>query len=322
MASIVESISKFKGDIQLINNVAYSFPASQGAAASVFTNDGSGNITWAAASGAVGTVPGGRLSLTTGVPGSLSVVTGATSIYYTPYLNNAIRMWDGASWTEITFTEYTFALGTLTSAKIYDLFAYNNSGALAIEALVWTSGSARATAVTLQDGRYCKSGDKTRLYLGSFYTTSTTTTEVSLTNVYLWNMYNRVIRPAYVVEPTDWTQGQAGPTEWNSATAERINFIVGLVEDAVVQEAIVFGYYNTPTSIAVSASGGLNGVAVAPVNFSLITATSTAYYLSLPYARTHTPALGFNHLDVFCTEFSGAQTFNWIDCQQSTAIRG
>lgn len=39
------------GNITKINNVATSFPAAQGAASTVLTNDGSGNLSWAAASG-------------------------------------------------------------------------------------------------------------------------------------------------------------------------------------------------------------------------------------------------------------------------------
>lgn len=39
------------GNITKINNVTYSFPSSQGASSTVLTNDGSGNLTWAAAGG-------------------------------------------------------------------------------------------------------------------------------------------------------------------------------------------------------------------------------------------------------------------------------
>ena len=51
-------------------------------------------------------------------------------------------------------TPHSLALGTLTSGKNYDVFGYVSGGALTLESLVWTSDTARATAVTLQDGRY------------------------------------------------------------------------------------------------------------------------------------------------------------------------
>jgi hypothetical protein len=139
-------------------------------------------------------VPGGRLTLTSGTPITTSDVTGATNVYYCPYVHDRITLWTGDYWRTIQFTEYTLALGTVTSGKPYDVFAYLNAGALALESLIWTDDTTRATAITLQDGRYCKSGDKTRLYLGSFYTTSTSATEDSAANRFLFNAYNVAIK--------------------------------------------------------------------------------------------------------------------------------
>lgn len=136
--------------------------------------------------------PGGRLTLTSGVPVTSSDVTAATTIYYTPYLHSVIPLWNGASWEPVQFSETSLALGTITSGLPYDVFGYLSGGALALELLAWTDNANRATAITLQDGQYCKSGDHTRLYLGSFYTTSTTTTEDSEAKRFLWNMFNQV----------------------------------------------------------------------------------------------------------------------------------
>jgi hypothetical protein len=139
-------------------------------------------------------VPGGRLTLESGVPISTSDQTAKTTIYYTPFVHNTINLWDGSNWKPTTFAETSLALGTLTSGKPYDVFGYLSGGALALELLAWTDDSTRATAVTIQDGRYCKSGNKTRLLLGTFYTASTTTTEDSLRRRLVGNMYNTVPR--------------------------------------------------------------------------------------------------------------------------------
>ena len=139
-------------------------------------------------------VPGGRLTLESGVPISTSDQTAKTTIYYTPFVHNVINLWDGANWKPTTFAETSLALGTLTSGKPYDVFGYLSGGALALESLAWTNDTTRATAVTIQDGRYCKSGDKTRLLLGTFYTASATTTEDSLRRRLVGNMYNQVQR--------------------------------------------------------------------------------------------------------------------------------
>jgi hypothetical protein len=55
----------------------------------------------------------------------------------------------------------------------------------------------RTTEISLQDGRYCKTGDKTRLWLGSIYTTASTTTEDSQANRYIANAYNEVARRSF-----------------------------------------------------------------------------------------------------------------------------
>ncbi len=184
--------------------------------------------------------PGGRLTLTSGTPVTTSDVTGATTIYYTPYVSDIISLWDGAEWTPITFIEITHAMGTVTSGANYDVFGYLNSGALAIEKLIWTNDSTRATAITLQDGRYCKSGDKTRLYLGTIRSTSTTATEDSAggttTQVggkrFVWNMYNRVRKHALVKDTTSaWVYKTATWRQANAASGNKVEFVIGLASN-------------------------------------------------------------------------------------------
>ena len=176
--------------------------------------------------------PGGRLTLESGVPVSTTDQTAKTSIFYTPYVHNGIVLWDGADWVPTTFTERTLALGTLTNARPYDVFAYFASGVVTLELLAWTSDTARATAVTLQDGRYCKSGDKTRLLLGTFYTTSTTATESSLLNRYVGNVYNRVQMPQKSAAGAAHTYNTSTLRQWNagSGAQPQINFVLPLTQ--------------------------------------------------------------------------------------------
>ncbi len=170
--------------------------------------------------------PGGRLTTESGVPVSTSDRTAQSTLYYTPYVHNIINLWDGSQWKPITFAEHTVTGGTLsglTSGKPYDVFAYLSSGALATELLVWTNDTTRATAVTLQDGRYCKSGDKTRLLLGTIYTTGTTTTEDSARNRLVCNVYN-VARRAVA-----WDSGNSSKSyttaayqSWNNSATDSL----------------------------------------------------------------------------------------------------
>lgn len=173
--------------------------------------------------------PGGRLTLTSGTPVTTSDVTAATSVYYTPFVHDVIVLWDGSDWVPVTFTEQTLAIGTVTSGLPYDVFGYLSSGALAVEKLAWTNGTTRATAVSLQGGRYCKSGDKTRIYLGSFYSTSTTTTEDSATKRFVFNAYNRQPRRLRVHDSTtSWSYGTAAWRAANNSTANRVEIFAGL----------------------------------------------------------------------------------------------
>ncbi len=178
--------------------------------------------------------PGGRLTLTSGVPVTTADVTGATNVYYTPAVHNKIELWDGSEWKTITFAETSLAIGTVTSGLPYDIFGYTSGGVLTLEKLAWTNGTTRATDVTLQDGRRCKSGDKTRRYLGSFYSTSTTQTEDSEAKRFLWNMYNRRLHSLLVVNSTAHNYNTATARPFNNSQANSdIEFFVGLVEDAI-----------------------------------------------------------------------------------------
>lgn len=170
--------------------------------------------------------PGGRLTLTSGTPVTTGDVTGATTVYYTPYVGNTISLWDGNWWQAIIFAEVSLALGTLTNNQCYDVFGFYNAGALNTEMLAWTNNTTRATTVTLQDGRYCKNGDKTRLYLGSFLTTSTTTTESSSTKRLLYNQYNQVPLALTVLDTTVHSYN-GGARPWNNSSANAVQWLCG-----------------------------------------------------------------------------------------------
>lgn len=182
----------------------------------------------------------GRLTLTSGTPITTTDVTAATSVYFCPVGGNQITLWDGYAWCTGAFSELTLSLSGYTGGKPYDIWCYLNSGAPTLDSTVWTNDTTRATAVTLQDGRYCKSGDKTRLYLGTIYTTGTGTTEDSANNRYLWNMYNRRSRPLWAADTTanwDYTGG------WRFArgeSANRVNVLCGVSEDAIQLGLLAF----------------------------------------------------------------------------------
>src|SRR5512146_58811 len=178
-------------------------------------------------------VPGGRLTLTTGVPVTTADIATSTSVFYTPYIHNAIQLWDGTQWVSRTFAEIELALGTVTASLPYDVFAYDNSGAVALENLAWSNGTTRVTGISIQDGRYCLSGVKTKLYLGTFYTISTTQTEDADVARFLWNMYNRTPRRLWKWDNTGHTYNAAAYRQWNSTAGNKVEFVLGLAGDAI-----------------------------------------------------------------------------------------
>lgn len=193
----------------------------------------------------------GRLTATTGVPVTSGDVSGATSIFFAPYKGNRIALYDGASsWNVRTFTEITISLSGLTASKPYDVFAYDNAGVVTIETLVWTSATARATALTTQDGVLVKTGATTRRYLGTVYiNASGAQTDDTVAKRYLWNYYNRVRRPMRVLEATNsWTYNGV-IRQANASTANQLDVVVGWAE--VLLEAEIHASYIQDTSAGV-----------------------------------------------------------------------
>ena len=187
-----------------------------------------GDQSWAAA---FPQITQGRLTLTTAVPVTVTDVSAVTNIFFTPYGGNRIAIYNGTNWRLYTFTELTLALGTLTNALPHDVFIYDNAGTLTLELLAWTNDTTRATALVLQDGVLVKSGVTTRKYLGTFRTTSTTTTEDTLIKRHLWNYYNRVPRIMRVTDSTDtWSYSTATIRQSNANAANQLDFVVGVAE--------------------------------------------------------------------------------------------
>lgn len=184
-------------------------------------------VEWPAAQGTLSQVanesliPGGRLTLESGVPVSTTDQLAKTTVYYTPYLHNGITLWDGVQWRPVEFTETSLALGTLTALLPYDVYAYLNAGVLTLELLAWTNATTRATSVTSQDGRYCKSSDKTRLLLGTIAPITTTTIEDSTINRLVANLYNAVprgVRYSAGSSSHTWTPAGAALREYNGSS--------------------------------------------------------------------------------------------------------
>ena len=220
--------------------------------------------------------PGGRLTLTTLTPVLAAAVTAATTIFYTPYFNDVLPIYDGTTLQASSTAQLTMSLDNSVpvSSTNSDGFAVNDAGTRRIgTGPAWTSNTARGagagtTELSRKDGIWTNANIissvrygslavsavavNTATYLGTFRTTATPgQTEQSFARapslggtedkLYLWNLYNRVVITTIVMDATDsWTY--TGNSVWrssdNSATM-RVSFVRGLNEDGV--EAVFNG---------------------------------------------------------------------------------
>lgn len=183
---------------------------------------------------------GGRLSLTSMTPIPAGNVTGAGTLYFTPYQSDGIALWTGSAWTGFETAEISAAVGGLAVATAYDVFAFTGGDAGAGVALefsaAWASTTARTDALAQLNGVWVKSADHTRRWLGTIETTSVTTdagvittAEDSSSNRFVYNFYNQTGRNLAKVETTQtWSYTVAAWRQANANTANTFSYISGM----------------------------------------------------------------------------------------------
>ncbi len=173
----------------------------------------------------------GRLTLTSGDPEGNTSVSGGSTLYYSPYCGDRLALYYNSAWSLYSFAETSLDLSALAADTVYDVFACYNGSAVTLEALAWSSASARATALTRQNGVYVKSGDPTRRYLGTVRTTATAGTSANTENKrFVYNYYNKL---PFAVKTANsnasWTYTTAAWREYNGGTGQtRAEFVAGM----------------------------------------------------------------------------------------------
>lgn len=253
--------------------------------AQIFNKASDAALTWFDATGdwrptwPIASVTEGRLTLSTGVPITTTDQTAKATVYFTPFRGNTIALYVNGGWALRTFTEKSLSIAGFTTGKNYDVFGYDASGVLAIESLVWTSDTVRATALALQDGVLVKSGDATRKYLGTFYTTATGQTEDSAAKRYVWNYYNRAPRSMRVQDNNNWTYGATALRQARATATNQLEFVVGVAEDAISARLSVTAKLST-SAVEMIATIGLDSTTTASSDV-VATKTSSGTYAAL-----------------------------------------
>jgi hypothetical protein len=340
----------------------------------------------------------GRLTLESGVSVSTTDQTAKTNIYLTPHSGNVIFLYDSTNWVAFPFAEITKALGTLTSGKNYDVFAYASSGSitgatnatpivitsnahgLANGGLVvitgvggntyanglrkvanvatntfelqdlngsnvagnaaytsggtwyvvklefsaaWTDNTTRADAITRQDGIYVKSSDKTRRYVGTFRTTSTTTTEDSNAKRFVWNMHNKVTRKLKIIDATNTWNHTNTWRQANGNAANQVEIVCGLAGDSLLQIIATGHSRNTTggTSAGMYTGIGIGSTTVSSADVYGLGQSAVASIIIQTVAALYTPApLGYQYY-AWLEESTVTGTTTWLGDNGGTSMQ-
>lgn len=233
-----------------------------------------------------------RLTLTTGVPVTTSDVNAATSIYLCPYKGNKITLYDGAAWGTIESTEVSLSIAGLTTTLPHDVFAYNNTGTVTLEALPWTNTTTRATALAYQDGVLVKSGAATRRYLGTFFTSATGETEDSTSKRYLWNYCHQVGRKLSGTFSSDRSTTSTSYVQINSEI--QIKYVVGVAEEPI-RFYVGGSGYNSSANYGQATAVGIDSTTTATAGLEV----SSGGVGNIPQAQVVSgevlPAIGYHY---------------------------
>jgi hypothetical protein len=236
----------------------------------------------------------GRLTLQTGAPVTSADVTAATSLYFSPWLGNLVSIYNGTYWVNHMFSELTLSLSGLAANTNFDVFIYNSAGTLTLEAVAWTNDTTRATNLTTQDGVYVKFGATSRRYLGTFRTTSTIgQCEDSFQRRLVYNLYNKVERRMYFGEATSHAYTTATWRAWNNSTANQMEFVMGILENASIM-VTVQGTWGTTNQAAVAAA--LNQASAPSLPLDVVAFDTSNSNLIKSNAKALLPILGYNYI--------------------------
>jgi len=175
-----------------------------------------------------------RLTLASGSPVPSADVTAAGTLYFTPYRGSQVSLYTPLGWRLHSFSEVSLSLSSLGGGTNYDIFLYDLEGGLTLQAVSWTADTTRAAALAWQDGVPVQTSAPEKRYLGTIRTSAAGQCEDSMLRRFVWNYCSRRVRSLRVAEQTDlWTYNVRALRPFNNSTANRVEFVLGLLEDAV-----------------------------------------------------------------------------------------
>lgn len=104
-------------------------------------------LAWKTRQTVVKDICGGRLSLESAVSVSSSDQSGKSTIYFVEHTSNEIALYDGTEWVPRTFNNISVAVPS-TLFRLFDIFAYDNSGTVTLECTDWNQSTATVSGAT------------------------------------------------------------------------------------------------------------------------------------------------------------------------------
>lgn len=274
---------------------------------------GTAIVSAAGGSTEVHTVNGLRLSASSSESVPTSDVATTTSVYLVPHKSNEIWLRTSGTWTRYAVLTYvTLALGTLSNATNYRVWAYDSGGSVALEAHAWTNNTTPPTTVA-QDGVWCKSGALDRRYVGDFRTISTTQTTDTGSQRFVFSADNRVLRVGRQKDTASWTHASTSWAALNGGDSHwKVEFLIGLDENA--EQFDVSLSSETVSGSAPAWSVGLDSTTAQAADASLsavfgavnVGAYGTSTYLGRP-------GLGYHYLNGIQSNTAAVTTTYWSD---------
>ena len=230
--------------------------------------------------------PGGRLTLASGTPVLTANGTTSTTVFYTPYMNSYVRLFDGTKWYSQKFTELSqltsdalkspsSAVGT---AAVYDMFVWDDAGTLrCTRGPAWSTLTSRGAAAELVriDGILVNSLPITNgpasnrgLYVGTIYCSSAGEVKMDLRQpaalggssaiIGVWNYYNRITVSTESRSSTNASMTSAGSWVKGVSLNGLCAMVRGIAEDEVCAKTLSF-LTNSATATGASSSVSVDG---------------------------------------------------------------
>lgn len=278
---------------------------------------------------AVTTEPGGRLSLTSGIPVTTSDVTAATTIYYVCYKSDRVPLFDGTNWSTWSIgaqlqqatADNTKSPAAVVANSNYDCFIWNDAGTIRLSrGPAWTSDTSRGTGVgtteiTTINGRYVNKNSITNgpgatlgLYVGTVRSDGSAQINDSKAKRHVFNAYHRVRRMMSVLlSGATWLYGSATIRQANATLTNQLDMVLGLSEDAVVARVRV------PAEDSAGAGGsafvgiGLDSTTAISADCASIQATLGTAVAYVPLVADYSGVPGLGH-----------HTLVWLEAGLST----